>query len=331
MWFYFDAVVLADDVGDLIRSDELHGDHLQIELERSAAVCLAIREIGAEALIQYRSKAIPKEIPFQLSRAVPRIAAELRRKAEISSLERNHDTDQTLFGFRSPLSPVVEKLILHIAFPEMTTDDQISRALAYTLAESHAQLLASDLRAARMYRLPLGTTVELHRRVLRRMGHTASPTNVALELRLPVLDGMPVRELLRFRDAEYDHFLLFRRRLQEIITAKLQVVPPHDDARRVAQMVVRDAIEPELAHLRIRMKAARSVLKRTAGFGVGVGAIIAGFGTWFGIPPMETLGAATGAAVGTGIQQKFAERTNDMQLDPMYFLWRVYEHGHGSA
>lgn len=331
MWFYFDSVVLPDDVGDGIRTGELRDDQLQEELDRLGGVCLAIRAIGAEGLVCFRTKVVPEWIPSPVQRALPRLAAELRRGAEIRALERNYDTDDTLYGFRSPIVPVVEKLVLHIAFPEMTPDDHISRALAFTLAERHAQLLTSDLRAARTYGLPIGTTVELHRRILRRLGHSVSDSDVALELKFPVLDGMPVRELLRFRDAEYDHFLLFRKRLQELLSAEMKNRARDTGARKVAQAVIRDGIEPELARLRLRMKSARSSLKRTSAFGVSLGALVAGFGSWLGGLAAATSGAVAAVGTAAAAQQKFAERAADANIDAMYFLWRLYEHEHRSG
>jgi hypothetical protein len=142
---------------------------------------------------------------------------------------------------------------------------------------------------------------------------------------------MPVAELLRFRAAEYDHFVLFRRRLQELIESEIEGAPTESDPARLARRVVRDGIEPELAKLRIRMASARSLLKRTARFGVGLGALVAGYGAFRGIVPLVAAGTGGAAATASSLQQKFAERVVDANLENMYFLWRLAEHSHKSA
>jgi len=332
VWFYFDSIILADDIGDAIRAAALDEDDLQEQLARAASVCLAIRNLGAERLVGFRSKPpIDVSTMPKLERATTRLIAELRRGAEIRELDRNYDTDEILFGFRHPALPVVEKCILHVPFPDMTPDEDLSYALASVISQTHVDMLASDLRAARSYELPVVTSVELHRRIMRRLGRQLSNADVAFEMQLPILDGIPIAELLRFRESEYDHFVLFRKRLQELIATEIETTATEQDASKVARRVVRDGIEPELAKLRIRLKAASSLLRRTARFGVGLGALVAGYGAFRGLLPLATAGVAGSVTTGAAAQQKFAERVADVRLDSMYFLWRLSDHSHGSA
>ena len=146
---------------------------------------------------------------------------------------------------------------------------------------------------------------------------------------VPFVEAAKPEDLLKIRQQEADAFIIFRNALNQFVDEyrKQGKAFTENDARQIFG----DIIEPKLAQLNTRVKAAeKSLLKSTAYKIIGwTGAI--SFGWYAGLLPTDLVNAATAL----GLIKVVAELTEStltkshapdtIRDEPMYFLWRVRE------
>ena len=153
----------------------------------------------------------------------------------------------------------------------------------------------------------------------------------AMELYLPVLEGLPVRDIIRLRKDEYEHFMKFQLALRAAIKAQLREIG--NDPERAAAEVQREIIDPAISDIHLRLSAEkvlwqRSKLKHRRCSAVTViGAIEA-------IPLIIGTGLAAAATTVAAFHTYF-DRKKDIELSDMYFLWLLekgsYSHMRGAG
>jgi hypothetical protein len=123
----------------------------------------------------------------------------------------------------------------------------------------HISYLEEDLRVWRMLGAPLGAAVWSHERVLSRIGGVPGAAEILFHLSLPSLAHVPIRELIAVRAAEGESFETFRSALTKAareLVSKRSVSHPEDAAAEIS----REIVEPELARLKQRLRAAQRAL-----------------------------------------------------------------------
>jgi small-conductance mechanosensitive channel len=183
--------------------------------------------------------------------------------------------------------------------------------------------LASDVRAAKLYEVPLGAGIPFHQRLLR---NATPPTvaDVAMRIRLPVIEGIPPKVLIRIREDERDHFDRFRTQLRLAIKERLTTIGSNNPAR-IAAEIQKDMIDPELVAIRGRLTAAkRNVVKKSA-VGVCMGALATTCGLLGSVTPATALlaGIAAGTAILGNAACNYLDERNEVGLNGMYFAWLV--------
>lgn len=177
----------------------------------------------------------------------------------------------------------------------------------------------SDITAAQQLRQPLGAGVRMHENALRDEALTVG--DVAFELQLPVLDELPIWDIVKIRQDGSEYFRNFQHSLSAAIEERLS-----DDAvsQALADEVTRDVIEPDVARIAARLRSAESSLKRKAGTSVALGALTTTVGVVIGAPLVVAAGIA---AVGTSLPaaHKYFDDKRSVELSDMYFLWRLEE------
>jgi hypothetical protein len=331
VWHYFDQIVFCDDLGDAIRSGTLHGEELSSQIDDDARVLLHIRDIGAEDLIGFRSKPATV-LPTQFGDALPELesvfddlVAEFATEAKLEIIGHSNDDETAWLLSRHPRVPVVEQVAMHAPFFELTPEEDFLTGAATFLVHYHSATVASDIAAAQKYRAPLATGVGYHAHLIERLARGNAPGDVALELNLPILEGAPIRELLKLRADEREHFERFRVALRRAIAARTGATA---SATSLATEIVNDEVMPALQAIADRLSASKRALGRKSAYSLAVGVLATACGALIGLAPLLAGGAVAGIAGTIAAQAKFADERRDLELSDMYFLWRAAAHAH---
>jgi hypothetical protein len=328
-WHYFDQILFCDDLGDAIRCDKLNAEELRSYISDDALVLLHIRDIGAERLVGFRSK--PAEyLPTRfrvpvLESTFDELVAEFAKEARIDVVGHSNEDETAWIDARHPEIPVIERVAMHAPFFELTPEEDFRSGAATFLVQWHSAMLAADVAAAQTYGVPLATGVDYHARLIERMQRGVTTADAALELKLPVLEGAPIRDLLRIRSEEAAYFERFRIALRRAITAR--IADAHG-ASSVASEVIADEVAPALEAITARLKASKRALMRKASYSLSIGALLTACGAITGLVPLIAGGALAGTGGALAAQAKFTDERRELELSDMYFLWRAIAHVH---
>ena len=203
------------------------------------------------------------------------------------------------------------------------------------VVEKHWAGAASDMYAAHSMGLPLGLGVGLEARLASLRQDSLNAADVAFRLRLPVIDGLPPKELIALRGSEHDAFQNFQDTLTSAIKSRIATADPAaDDVDDLAREIQEDTIYPALHKIQQRLHAAESVLQRNHRYNIA----LAGLTTVCGLvgPPDLTI-ALIAANVTTSImtESQFISERSNISQEGMYFLWKAMEYSdktkHGST
>lgn len=181
--------------------------------------------------------------------------------------------------------------------------------------------LVSDVIAARQLHLPLGAGVALHEDVLGTPSTAVDIGVVAFELELPVLSDLPIREIVKIRQDEFECFLKFRHALTAAIK---ECAASGVSNREAADRVCEEFIEPAIVDIAARLRSAERTLNKSAGAAAVLGALVTTAGVLTAVPLVVEGGIA---AVGFSVPalQKYFDKKGSVELSDMYFLWRLEE------
>jgi len=332
VWHYFDKIVIEDAV-----AHELAHHAAEKELPKwlvsHLEVLLYLREIGAEPLLDFKLKPPPCQVHLsqhvkeaslsaildaedEVARSVAqRAEIVLKKRAKVVSYQVNFDEfEHTQWG-ELPLAEIGE-----------LKKDEIGVLAVKQIFKEFVAFLASDVRAARMYNLPLGTAIPFHQRLLR----TANPPTVAdvvMNLQLPVIEGIAPDVLLRIRQDEHECFERFRTQLRVAIQERLQAKDTKEPAK-IANEIKQDIIQPELNAIRDRLSAAEKTVVKKSAVGIFMGALATTCGLLAVVVPAVALVGGLAATLGLAgnAATKYLDEKNDISLKNMYFAWRAEKH-----
>lgn len=195
------------------------------------------------------------------------------------------------------------------------------KQVAKRVFEMDATALVGDVSLAKALNMPMVQAAEVYRRIHLEHPHDSSAGAVALSLRLPVVQHVPVAELLKLRQDHWPELQRFRAALRAAIQEQMATHATGSDAD-IATSVVRDYIEPELAKIEQQLIVAKSVLERKVALNVVVGTVAASMGLTVGAPLV--LGAGV-TALATAVRQgnKYFDEAGTVEMSDLHFLWRA--------
>lgn len=334
-WHYFDEIVVDDLYTHRI---SVHWDE-QSDTERQEwlwpwlGVMLYIESVGAADLLVFRAKPHVHEQWRQRAResglvALPR-AAEALAKEIAPQIELGVEAkgDSIDFSLNHPLFEHTYWGNLPKRVSGSKGEAALRLAASRQVVGRFASGLTDDFVASRRVGVPLGAGVRTYQRLFDDSRESASVPRVAFELKLPVLEGVSVRDLIALRFEERDAFTMARTRLRQAIRQLIDAGPSKSPTA-LAEQARADVVEPELARIRAKLTQAEGLLRKGSGLTVG----LTGFATICGLLPglsladmlpvaLGTLATGTLASVGA-----YEKAKSEVRGDAMYFYWRASTH-----
>ena len=328
---YFDRIVVSGPQAHHYVDVISDADDTDLKnLVEHIAVLLYLRHVGAEDLLVFVQKPPACVVHYmQHAREAGVLSVvektdtwidELQESGEVQGLEEHQD--HWHFAF---VHPDLEHTVWGVVFPSDADEGPTKRDVIEAVVARYAAHLVSDVVAAKQLGVPLGAAVQLHERVLAQEPATPTVEDVAFALKLPVLQDVPIPDLIRIREDEHECFEAFRQAIQLAIRERLT-----DGAGSVAvaREVERDVIAPALLAIDRRLHAAKRALGRKAATSIAVGAVLAAVGLLEAAPLILGTGVA-GATSTLPALHKYLDDRSDVELSDMYFLWKVREKGDG--
>src|SRR5205085_4392428 len=149
-------------------------------------------------------------------------------------------------------------------------------------------------------------------------------------IELPVLQGVPIEALIKFRRDEHESFQRFQNSLRLAINER-QKLTPSVRADDIAEQIRLDVIEPELINIRDKLRAAERALAKKSAVGIFMGVLATTCGILAGVIPPASIAAGVGTMITASISAatKHIEENQQISLSNMYFLWKAVKHlGH---
>jgi hypothetical protein len=189
--------------------------------------------------------------------------------------------------------------------------------------------LTSDVITARRLGVPLGVRIPMHRLILERGGGESMTENLIFDMRLPILEGISIPDLVTLRKEEASSFESFRVALAAAVSERLSI---DNDVVRVADRIMKEVISPALNDIDRQLAAVRSgLVRRTASRAVQTGVLATSVGLLSGSPIRAAIAGGAGATASTAksILENKADKKQAITLSDMYFLWTA-RRTHGS-
>ncbi|WP_158509120.1 hypothetical protein [Amycolatopsis keratiniphila] len=149
----------------------------------------------------------------------------------------------------------------------------------------------------------------------------ASADDVALELRIPQLSGLPLEDLIRIKQEERDHLVRFQ---QAISAAIREMVSKRemDSPSTIAAAVVREYIEPEIAAMEARMKSKQRAFGKKLASAAALGTLVTTVGAIQAVPLVLATGVAAAATSLTQLYKYFDDKS-EIETSDLYFISRL--------
>jgi hypothetical protein len=336
-WHYFDSILLPDGVGQLLlhRDESLPGETFLTQLFDLIAVAKYIRDIGASELVHYYARTWPpvtENVSGLVSdkneddffQAYWDVVAKLGEQGEYFLEERGAETVRV--SVRDPNLGYNHFISVEVPKPKERIEDLILEC-ARQVALVHLWELGVDLQAhQQLGGSALGSTVWSHKRFMSSNAPT-SAGDVAMRLTLPILIDIPVKELITVRDAEAESFQVFRTALTRAAQEMIRKGPV-TNPQEIADSIVREIINPELAKLTHRLNLAQQALTRKTTISIAMSGLAITCGVLLGAP--SSVAGLAGAGIfasGLGAAvSKHVDEKQEIQLSDMYFLWKALAH-----
>ena len=337
-WHYFDKIIVDDAISHEISHhwDSPLSDRIKWILPDIEAV-LYLREIGAENLVEFREKNLPCQLHLErhateagMGWIIDEREALVRWMADGGSVKLKVQEDGLIhWMFNHPSFEHTQWGTLNSDYASDTAESTISQAIYSKIFDSYVANLSSDTAMARKLGAPLGTVIEVHKRILAAHSADDNPANIAFELNLPVLTNVPVETLVRLRGDEHESFQRFQDSLRLAIKERLSA-GELSDPKKIADEIRQDLIEPGLRQIRSRLNAARNVAAKQFATAAVVGILATTIGLLAGpvAAPIVSAGISTALgvdAINTGIKER-----SDIALSDLFFLWKAVRKSHKS-
>lgn len=317
VWHYFDIIVVsglstwsATSFGGGPFNEQLVMEHVRLLLE--------LRKAGLEPYLDFRDR--PSYRALEAAAAEYWIMNErdevaIRELADVSSIKIVESHGEAAVAFESPLSP---NPLLHRLEPGEQPDLIEVARLFYQL---YASSTKRDLSLARALGTPLAGGL-LRQESGTSPGHALDEA-VALNVKIPVLEGIPVAELVRLRQDLRPHFEVFRTALLAACREQASRLGS-DDPRVVADAVRAEYLETSLSALEIKMRSAREKLLRKSTQSIVVGSALVSIGLIAAMPLVIASGVTAASSV-LFHTKEYADDTTELKSSELYYLWAAKE------
>lgn len=335
VWHYFDSVVVEGPQADFyIRSFEtkprkgLFG--LDFSVLQDVTFLLRLRELGITDHLSFRSK--------------PHAFCTHHIEEHAAEAGISHVIDE---GFRSSLAKKLK------AESEFRIQSSVGNSWHYSLIHpsssepfsgfytpskkkggkkpTKAQIadlvvrrsvasLIYDVAACKWLSLPLAEEFSyLH--VPQQAAGAERESAVALELPLPVMHGMPGKDIVKMRADMRPHFDRFQHALTLAIREQIDRDPERENPE-IAKAVAEEFIRPAFAEIERSLTEAKRSFSIKVGASMAVGSTVASIGLLSSVPLVIGAGlAAVGVTLG-GLHKHVDDR-RDVTTSDIYFLWKA--------
>ncbi|GGQ39109.1 hypothetical protein BKA00_003166 [Actinomadura coerulea] len=334
-WHYFDKIVVRGltplRYTQMMESNDRR--FAKLVLQSQLRLLLYIRHIGAEDLLIFRQKPPACRVHYvdhlnecgleHLASEMPDIANNLATEAQVAI--QQVCGDHWHYAFDHPLLEHTHWGIV----PAETFRIQPgkggpreSRMAAQQVLADFASHLVADVQESKALHAPLAIASGLHAHSLKSDSPTAtSMDEVALELEIPVLQGLPLKDLIKLRESEHASFERFRRSLKTAMRERLNESESASSAD-IAADILDDIITPAVGDLADRLRKANRLLNKKSASSGGLGVALMTIGLTAGVPLLLPFGVVSLCSPVLHYH-KFLEERRDIELSDMYFLWNL--------
>ncbi|MFG1901532.1 hypothetical protein [Micromonospora carbonacea] len=321
---YFDEIVASGPPAqDYV---EITDDRVVANLKEHVKALLYLRKTGADKLVSFTQKPPAcKEHYLQHAEEAGLVDVVDRGRAWIKTLATSGDLrqlqqhkDHWHYTFDHPS-------LEHTAWGTVWAGaDGVSPTIQDVAADVYAQYasrLISDVVAARQLGLPLGPFMKVHSETLGQQHRKQiSAEDVAFQLRLPVLNRIPIKEVISIRNHERESFIKFQQAITQAIKERIDAGDV--DPGAIANHIIDETISPSLNQISQHLGTARKVFERKTGISVAAGIAVTTVGLLTGTPLIAGLGiAAAGTTVAAA--HKYFDDKGPIGMEDMYFLWQL--------
>lgn len=187
--------------------------------------------------------------------------------------------------------PTIEHFAAGTVRAPSKKDRQPSKSkICGAIFDEYAAVLVSDIRTAKSMRTPLGAAAMIHERILSKANEEPTVQNALFSLELPVLSGLPVKELIKIRQLNWQYFDAFRLALRNAAKDYLANVSDGAPSTTIAAQIQEDLIEPELIRIRRELRIASDALSRKSVLSLPLGSLATTIGLLDKIPLSSSRG-----------------------------------------
>ncbi|MFE0022430.1 hypothetical protein [Amycolatopsis sp. NPDC059021] len=340
-WHYFDKVVatgldpwrLLARLHDRQQSDEKLTNFTLNHIE----VAFHVRNIGAESTILFSKKPaycadhmdeLAKQIGLHggLTRMRDELAEYLRPGAKVEVVSRTpekiiavitHHQLETAQIFTYRPDPSNEELR---EFSEYTAVEKWSQRAA----QNRAKALIENTALAKLNDAALGQAQSFdsqYRRYTKQRSSEISPADVALNVTLPLPEGISAREIIALRSHHAADFAAFQLAIRKAIKEKASAATG-TNATKIADEIFDDLIQPALINIDRKITSATESLAKRSAVAIAIGSAVTTIGL-LAFSPLVVPGIVVGAGgILTNAYDHIKSR-QEIKLSDMYFLWHL--------
>ena len=339
-WHYFDEVIV-EGLSARRFSKMLSNRDYSLARKRARAHCillLHLRKIGALDNLIFRQKPDPcivhgSDTSILEDAGLRRILddkasiVQSLKEGTLHGIEDHYIIGQHFhYAFEHPLIGVQSGNIG--GSPAGREEDELKQMIAEKIFDLYATYAAADVAMATEFSAPLATSSPILESILN-SGDGAGTTpcspvgEVAVEIGLPILDGISAADLLKIRDDEADAFERFRTALRAAINESLRKEHQSSNPHRIAIDVIEEVLVPALPDIDQRLRVAQKTLARKSAANISVGAAIVTVGLIAGIPLLLPAGIALGIGVPGANFNSYLDQKGQVELSDLYFMWKL--------
>ena len=327
-WHYFDEVVVTglDPWIFLSHVREGFNESLEQSALRHVEVALHIREIGAEDSVRFIQKPHYCTAHLQVHAEecgyegdIEEMAGNLRRQLlgnhrllEYKPLKRG----RIQYAFKSDLIDIIHTGRLKVE--RRLARHELAERLSEDLSLSYAGARVRDALVAQKLAAPLGDATAYGSDV---KASAVVPGGVAFNLQLPMVESLPISEILKIRNDHAAEYQAFRAALRKAIEERIKALPDKD-ADSIADSVYEDILEPEIIRLQRKMDAAVAIAGKRSLATAFVGATVTTVGLT-SFAPIAATGIAISATAGLAAYLDWLKDKKEVQMSDLHFLMKL--------
>jgi hypothetical protein len=331
-WHYFDTVVVtgldANNIIGMIEGDWPKSEVIQTVLSH-VDVAFYIRRTGAEKALTFSQKPycctthiwhFARDAGlFGVDRQVRALTKKLKSSGKM--IDCRPAENGVWCDITHPAIDTINVDLYEVDFPP--NEAVVIEKWAGNYARSCIASLARDAAFARSNGATLGQRSAIAENLIPAKRRRPTASDVAFNLELPVVQYLPIKELLAMREHEATDFQAFRFALRQAIATRLESMH-RVDAQQIAESVIDDVLEPALIGIDRKMNRAVELLTKRSAVSLSVGVALATVGL-LTFAPIAGPGFILGAGAWAASHADYIKDQRDVKLNDMYFLWRLSE------